>query len=255
VILLNNDLSAGVPDDFKGTEQKIVPPLDLSWAARLKSEHFAHYKIVAEEFAKLVEIDPWLINPLARNCGEINFMKREGEDCLKKNITKLFSDIQAKYDEYGITEKPFVIVKADAGTYGMGIMTVHSADEMLELNRKQRTKMSATKSGKSVTKVIMQEGVYTFEKWGDEQAVAEPVVYMIDHFVVGGFYRVHTEKGINESLNAPGMHFQPLAFAEPCNQPDSSKAPDANPNRFYAYGVIARLALLAAAREYAQSKN
>jgi glutamate--cysteine ligase len=101
----------------------------------------------------------------------------------------------------------------------------------------------------------MQEGVYTFETWGDEQSVAEPVVYMIDHFVVGGFYRVHTERGANENLNAPGMHFQPLAFAEPCNTPDCTKSPDANPNRFYAYGVIARLALLAAAREHAHSLN
>jgi glutamate--cysteine ligase len=255
VILLNNDLSAGIPTEFGKLDQKIIPPLDLSWAARLKSEHFAEYKKVAEEFSELVEIDPWLIDPLSRNCGEINFMKREGEDCLRKNVTKLLEDIQTKYAEYGIEEEPFIIVKADAGTYGMGIMTVHSADELMELNRKQRTKMSATKSGKSVTKVIMQEGVYTFETWGEEQHVAEPVVYMIDHFVVGGFYRVHTEKGINENLNAPGMHFQPLAFAETCNAPDTSKSPDANPNRFYAYGVIARLALLAAAREYAQSKN
>lgn len=255
VILLNNDLSAGIPTEFGKLDQKIVPPLDLSWAARLKSEHFAEYRKVVEEFSDLIEIDPWLIDPLSRNCGEINFMKREGEDCLRKNVTRLLEDIQAKYAEYGIDEEPFVIVKADAGTYGMGIMTVHSADELLELNRKQRTKMSATKSGKGVTKVIMQEGVYTFETWGEEQHVAEPVVYMIDHFVVGGFYRVHTEKGINENLNAPGMHFQPLAFAETCNAPDTSKSPDANPNRFYAYGVIARLALLAAAREYAQSKN
>jgi len=254
VALLNNDLSSGIPEEFQDLEQKIVPPLDLSWAARLKSEHFAEYKTVTDEFAKIIDIDPWLINPLARNCGEINFMKREGEDCLRKNVTKLLEGIQAKYDEYGITEKPFVIAKADAGTYGMGIMTVHSADELLELNRKQRTKMSATKSGKSVSKVIMQEGVYTFEKWGDEQSAAEPVVYMIDHFVVGGFYRVHTDRGTNENLNAPGMHFQPLAFEDACNTPDASKAPDANPNRFYAYGVIARLALLAAAREHAQSQ-
>ena len=255
IILLNNDLSAGIPEEFQDIDQNIVPPLDLSWAARLKSEHFAEYKAVTEEFSKLVEIDPWLINPLSRNCGEINFMKREGEDCLRKNVTNLLNDIQAKYDEYGITEEPFVIVKADAGTYGMGIMTVHNAEELLELNRKQRTKMSSAKSGKTVTRVIMQEGVYTFETWGDDQAVAEPVVYMIDHFVVGGFYRVHTERGVNENLNAPGMHFQPLAFAEPCNLPDSTKSPDADPNRFYAYGVIARLALLAAAREYAGSKN
>jgi len=251
VVILNNDLSDGIPALFDGLEQRIVPPLNLSWASRLKSAHFTQYKHVTDEFAQIVDIDPWFVDPLFRNCGEINFMKREGEDCLRKNVTALLQDIQKKYDEYGIEEKPFVIVKADAGTYGMGIMTVHSPDELLELNRKQRTKMSATKSGKNVTKVIMQEGVYTFETWGDQLAVAEPVVYMIDHFVVGGFYRVHTGKGVNENLNAPGMHFQPLAFAEPCNLPDTTKSPDANPNRFYAYGVIARLALLAAAREYA----
>lgn len=253
VVVLNNDFSDGVPDILQNLEQHVIPPLDLSWATRLKSQHFAQYRTVAEEFARIVDIDPWLIDPLFRNCGEINFMKREGEDCLVKNVTQLLSGIQAKYDEYGIDQQPFVFVKADAGTYGMGIMTVHSAEELLELNRKQRTRMSASKGGQAVSRVIMQEGVYTFETWGDEQAVAEPVVYMIDHFVVGGFYRVHTGRGTNENLNAPGMRFQPLAFAEPCNAPDSSKAPDANPNRFYAYGVIARLALLAAAREYAQS--
>ena len=47
------------------------------------------------------------------------------------------------------------------------------------------------------------------------------------------------------------MHFEPLAFAQTCNRPDASQAPDAVPNRFYAYGVVARLALLAAAREIA----
>ena len=97
----------------------------------------------------------------------------------------------------------------------------------------------------------MQEGVYTFETVGDPPAVAEPVVYMIDQHVVGGFYRVHTQRGADENLNAPGMHFEPLAFVEPCNTPDCGQAPDAAPNRFYAYGVVARLALLAAAREMA----
>jgi len=253
VAILNNDLSSGVPDILTGLEQRVIPPLNLGWAHRLKSAHFSQYRNVAAEFAQIVDIDPWLVDPLFRNCGEINFMKREGEDCLRKNITQLLSDIQAKYDEYNIPERPFVMVKADAGTYGMGILTVHSVDELMELNRKQRTRMSASKGGQAVSRVIMQEGVPTFETWGENQAVAEPVVYMIDHFVVGGFYRVHTGRGVNENLNAPGMYFEPLAFVEPCNNPDVNKAPDANPNRFYAYGVIARLATLAAAREYAQS--
>jgi glutamate--cysteine ligase len=98
-----------------------------------------------------------------------------------------------------------------------------------------------------VNEVIIQEGVYTFESLSE--AVAEPVVYMIDRYVVGGFYRVHTGRGVDENLNAPGMHFEPLAFEMPCILPDCGGRPDADPNRFYAYGVVARLALLAAAME------
>ena len=251
LILLNNDLSAGPPTILEDIEQRIVPPLSLGWSKRLKSGHFRHYRQVAQEFARLVEIDAWLIDPLFRNCGEINFMKRDGEECLARNTDTLLHAIRQKYRQYGIDKPPFVVVKADAGTYGMAVMTAHDADEVRELNRKQRTRMSSAKGGQEVSKVIIQEGVYTFETWGDDDAVAEPVVYMIDHFVVGGFYRVHTGRGPNENLNAPGMHFEPLAFAEPLNNPDASQEPDANPNRFYAYGVVARLALLAVAREIA----
>ena len=178
-------------------------------------------------------------------------MDREGSDCLAKNVENMLVSIQNKYDEYGIDKEPFVVVKADSGTYGMGIMTVKNADEITSLNRKQRTKMASAKEGLKVENVLVQEGVYTFETLGEDHAVAEPVVYMMDHFVVGGFYRVHTGRGVNENLNAPGMHFEPLAFAQSCITPNKQEGPDAEPNRFYAYGVIARLALLAAARELA----
>ena len=252
VVLLNNDLSGGRPEVLEGLEQPVLPPPALGWSDRLKSSHFGHYRRVASEIAELVDIDPWLIDPLFRNCGEIDFMKREGEDCLVRNADVLLSAIRRKYDEYQIEHPPFVVIKAESGTYGMGIMTVTNLDEVRELNRKQRTRMATTKGGRTVTRVILQEGVYSFEAWGKPEAVAEPVVYMIDHFVVGGFYRVHTGRGPNENLNAPGMHFEPLAFAEGCNNPDTDQAPDAKNNRFYAYGVIARLALLAAARELAE---
>ena len=252
VVLLNNDLSTGRPPILENIEQPIVPPMELGWWRRLKSVHFNCYRDVAAEFATLVDIDPWLVDPLFRNCGEIDFMKREGEDCMARNTDTLLKAIQLKYDEYQLDRKPFVVVKADAGTYGMSVMMVHSPDEIFELNRKQRTRMAASKGGQAVSKVIVQEGVYTFETW--DGAVTEPVVYMIDHFVVGGFYRVHKERGVTENLNSPGMHFEPLAFAEPCNAPDSSQAPDARINRFYAYGVVARLALVAAAREIAVYK-
>ncbi|MEN3110515.1 glutamate--cysteine ligase [Uliginosibacterium paludis] len=251
-VLLNNDLSAGAPALLQGLEdQWLLPPIHAGWATRRKSNHFAAYDQVAARFARLLDIDPWLVNPYFGRCGELNFHDRTGEDCLATQVDALLTMIRQKYAEYGIKETPFVVVKADAGTYGMGVMTVRDASEVVGLNRKQRNKMSVIKEGQQVSEVIIQEGVHTLETVNG--GVAEPVVYMMDHYVVGGFYRVHGERGRDENLNAPGMHFEPLAFETCCNVPDCKKSTDAPPNRFYAYGVIARLALLAAAVEIEQT--
>ena len=251
-ILLNNDLSADIPDILQGlNEQFILPPLHAGWATRRKSLHFKAYDEVAEEFAQLVGIDPWQINPYFGVCNSVNFHDRQGEDCLAAKVDAVLAKIREKYREYGIEDTPYVVVKADAGTYGMGVMTVKDASEVVGLNRRQRNKMSVIKEGMSVTSVIIQEGVHTRERVSD--GVAEPVVYMIDRYVVGGFYRVHSERGDDENLNAPGMHFEPLAFETSCSLPDHHQTPDAPPNRFYAYGVVARLALLAAALELEQT--
>jgi len=247
VVLLNNDLSAGVPDLLRNLEQNVLPPLEGGWTTRRKSMHFSAYDRVSQDFAQMLDIDPWLINPYFDVCGEIDFHARTGEECLAAKVDMLLQRIRDKYAQYGVKDDPFVIVKADAGTYGMGIMTVKDASEVRDLNRKQRNKMAVVKEGLSVSNVLVQEGVYTFEQIND--AVAEPVVYMVDHFVVGGFYRVHTGRGKDENLNAPGMHFVPLAFESGCTLPNPERAPDDTPNRFYAYGVVARLALLAASIE------
>ncbi|MFM1978515.1 MAG: hypothetical protein RLZZ151_1030 [Pseudomonadota bacterium] len=246
-VLLNNDLSGGVPDILKGIEQNLIPPLHAGWFNRRKSNHFSAYNQVAKSFAEFLDIDEWLINPYFETASGIDFHARVGEDEMANKVEALLTKIKLKYQEYGVDQEPFLIVKADAGTYGMGIMTVKSADDVRDLNRKQRNKMAVVKEGLEVNEVIIQEGVYTFENIND--AVAEPVVYMMDHFVVGGFYRVHTGRAVDENLNAPGMHFVPLAFDTPCSTPDCADAPDSAKNRFYAYSVVARLALLAAAIE------
>jgi glutamate--cysteine ligase len=248
-ILLNNDLSAGTPEAFQNlNEQHLLPPLHAGWFMRRKSTHFAAYDKVAESFASLVGIDPWLINPYFSRCGSVNFAEGTGMDCLTREVDTLLKKIQTKYDEYGIKDKPFVIVKADNGTYGMGIMTVRSVKDLEVINRKTKNKMSVVKDGQTVSEVIIQEGVQTMERVNE--AMAEPVVYMLDRYVVGGFYRVHAERGIDENLNAPGASFVPLAFANATNTPElGEKVGCSAPNRFYMYGVIARLAMLAASYE------
>jgi glutamate--cysteine ligase len=253
VILLNNDLSGGVPEILKNLEQGVFPPLGAGWHVRRKSQHFAAYDRVAGDVASLLDIDPWLINPYFATCDQINFQERVGEECLAAQVDGVLQKMRVKYAEYGVKQEPFVIVKADAGTYGMGIMTVKDASEITGLNRKQRNKMAVVKEGLQVQDVLIQEGVYTFEQINE--AVAEPVIYMIDHYVVGGFYRVHTGRGVDENLNAPGMSFEPLAFEACCSVPNPDCAPDDTPNRFYAYGVVARLALLAASLEIEAIEN
>ena len=241
-ILLNNDLSAGIPGMLEDLhEQFLLPPLHAAWSVRRKSRHFQAYEEVAKRFGKLLGMDPWLINPMYAKCGEVDFAAGVGMDSLSSNVDALLTKIRRKYKEYGINDKPFVIVKADNGNCGMGIMTVRDVKDLDRQNIKAQ-------EGLTLTEVIVQEGVLTNERVND--AVAEPVVYMMDRFVVGGFYRVHAERAVDESLNAPGASFVPLAFADSSRLPQPGRKPgSSSPNRFYMYGVIARLAMLAASYE------
>ena len=248
-ILLNNDLSAGAPGIVEELyEQYLLPPLHAGWSVRRKSRHFQSYEEVSKRFGKLLGIDHWLINPMFTHCEGLDFNDGTGMDGLSAQVDMLLTKIRRKYKEYGIKEKPFVVVKADRGTYGMGVMTVRDAKDLEVLTRKSRNKMGVIKDGQAVHDVIIQQGVLTQERMNN--AVAEPVVYMMDRYVVGGFYRMHPERGADENLNAPGAGFVPLAFEHSTQLPQLGARPGASaPNRFYMYGVIGRLAMLAASYE------
>ena len=248
-ILLNNDLTAGAPGILEDIhEQYLLPPLHAGWSVRKKSTHFKNYEEVAKRFGKMLGIDHWLIHPLFAKAEGLDFAQHTGMEALSTQVDALLTKIRRKYKEYGIKDKPFVMVKADNGTYGQGIMTVRDAKELPELLATAGEKLGFVHNGVSVHDVIVQEGVQTSERMHD--AVAEPVVYTMDRYVVGGFYRMHPERGIDENLNAPGSSYVPLAFAHSAQMPQAGQHPGASaPNRFYMYGVIGRLAMLAASYE------
>jgi glutamate--cysteine ligase len=241
-ILLNTELALGVPKALQGLhEQYLLPPLHAGWTVRRKSQHLRSYEELAKKFAKLLGMDPWLITPMHAHCGEVDMADRHGLDCVRGHVETLLAKIKRKYKEYGINERPFVVVKPDRGGGGMGILTVRDVKDLDAL--------AAAADGTAYTgAAIVQEGVPTYERMND--AVAEPVVYMIDRYVVGGFYRVHAERGIDENLAAPGSRYVPLAFAPSAQLPRRGEKPGASaPNRFYMYGVVGRLAMVAASYE------
>lgn len=238
LVLLNHDLTGGIPPLLKGLKQRLLPSAELGWGNRLKSGHFARYAEVVNEFSGLISgLDPWLISAFFRQCGEIDFLQKEGEACLFAQVETILQKIREKYLEYAIPQEPFVVLKADSGTYGLAVLMIKKVTDLANLNRKQRLRMSRIKGGVPVSKVVVQEGVYTVEKVHDK--TAETVFYLVGKQVIGGFHRLHPERNIDENLNAPGMQFDPILVEGDLT--DSA----------YLDHVLTRLAGLAAARENA----
>jgi glutamate--cysteine ligase len=245
-ILLNNDLRAGVPGILEDVnEQYLLPPLHASWTTRRKSTHFKAYEEVAKRFGKLIGVDPWLINPMFDKYGQVDLATSAGIEALVQRVEAMLTKVKKKYKEYGIKERPFVVIKADNRTSGNAILSVRDTKD---LEAKLRTMGAGLEAAPVPLELILQEGVLTNERVND--AVAEPVVYLMDRYVVGGFYRMHAERGQDENLSAPGSSYVPLAFADSTHLPQLGVAPGVSaPNRFYMYGVVGRLAMLAGSYE------
>ena len=164
-MLLNNDLSAGIPAILEGLdEQWVIPPAHAGWHSRRKSNHAAAYDRVTREFAEVIGIDQWRLNTAYDTCSGLDFHARAGEQELADKVAGCSTASAPNTGSMASRTEPFVVVKADAGTYGMGIMMVKDAAEVTGLNRKQRNKMSVIKEGLEVH-VIIQEGVHTSRPW------------------------------------------------------------------------------------------
>ena len=240
-VVLNNDLATGVPNILENlNEQTLLPPLHAGWAVRRKSTHMSAYDEVVKRFAKMVDIDPWLLNPIYLKCAGVTAGEASTEASLMAAVDSVLAKIRKKYKEYGIKDKPFAVIKADADNVGVDLMMVKHSSELPALMR-QQTEIKQID-------LIVQEGIYSFEQIN--QSLAEPVVYMIDRYVIGGYYRVHEQQAAVANGAEPHTHIVPLAFAQQHAVPDMRAKPGAAaPNRFYLYGVVARLALLAASLE------
>ena len=251
LVIVNNDLSDGPPEILKNVHQYVIPPLGMGWYRRRKIEHFESYNEIANKFALNFNFDPWLITSIIRSCGVLNFKEKKGLECIANNAEKVFFQVQKKYDKYGIKEKPYLFVKADSGTYGMGVMVINRPEDIFAINKKDRTKMSYIKGGITNSRVILQEGIPSSLYYTDKNHAkhsAEALAYLIGGKTIDLIMRGNMEAGEYKNLNSKGMFFM--------NEDQLLK--DANANKELLknltydkapYSLIAELASLAATRE------
>ncbi len=246
LIVMNNDLTGGIPDALRDAGIPTFPSIHAGWHARHKSQHFKHTNALIEEFAKIVGIDPWQFLCLYELVENVNTSNEADLKRLYEAGVKLFSDIEKKYKEHGIPDKPFIFIKSDSGTYGLGVIPIEDPKQILELNSRKRKDLARGKGGDVVDRFLLQEGVPTIQKI--EGVPTEACLYHIDNDFIGGFYRTHNNKNSRESLNSPGgMAFQKMCphltkYGQDCGI-------EHNLNIFDIYRILGRIAGIAAGRE------
>jgi glutamate--cysteine ligase len=223
-ILLNNPLRTGVPGILEELHtQFVLPPLHAAWVTRRKNVHARCLEEITRRFGKLIGVDHWLLAPLFDHRPQVDFSNTSDRDALAEQVDALLTKIRRKHKEYGIKEKPFVVLKADDDNPALGAMLIREGKEVHNLYINAAIPATCD--------IFLQEGIAAAESMDGAKSTdnpeKKPVVYMIDRYVVGGFYHA-------------GADDAPLAFAKPGASV---------PNRFYMYGVMGRLAMLAASYE------
>jgi len=243
LIISNNDFTDGVNDILKNIEQKIIPSPYFGWFARSKAEHFKQYNLLAKEFANLIDIDPWLISTKFDVATGLNFKQQIGIDDLVIKTANILKELQEKYQQYQINSDPYCFIKADNGTYGMAIMNVSSADELVALNKKNRNKMNMLKGNIQNHKVIIQEGVPTIDRIKGFNA--EPMIYMINGQIIGNLFRYNESRDERNNLNSGTMQFSDLNIL---NNSDIEVGA-ARQDIIKIYEIIAKISTIASAME------
>lgn len=214
-ILLNHDLSGGVLESIKDIHLPIFPSPTLGWYKRKKSSHFEIVDALLEKIANAVKgFDKWCFQPLTLSYTNLNFDQEKDVEFITQELQKIFHRLRAEYAERGYSQEPFLFLKNDAGTYGMGVLSFKDIEEVEQAASLIRKKLRKGKESVPIRNVIIQEGIVShYHLKNKEESIAEPVLYMVNGMPVGGFFRAHSnlgDKGPFENLNQPGSTLQSL---------------------------------------------
>ena len=242
LILLNNDLTEGIVPGL-GTS-RVSPPPVMGWHSRKKSHHYDALRDYVSEIAELIGIEPWC---LITDWFVSKDKCLDRESCrieLAAEVDNFIQQIKQKYHSLGIDREPVVFIKNDSGTYGLGILSVRSGEELLSLSNRKMRKLMYSKGGVEVENFLIQEGIPTRLETVDGGPV-EPVVYLVDGQAASWFYRINEKKSDIDNLNSPSASFESYS--------DVGHLYGENAHGWHA--LVAELSMLAMGREFSNYRQ
>ena len=210
LIISNNDFSAhyNLPQHIP-----CIPPPFMGWLKRKKHHFFKEYNSLTREFSDLLHIDPWSLQIETKLFSPFKIEAKETLEKLKSTAEEMLNHLKEKYQSFSIKEKPYLFLKNNSGTYGLGILNIHSSEDLKHWSYKSRKTMKASKGETQLNQVIIQEGVPS-ALYSSDNSIAEPVVYMIGNQTAGAFLRSHKKKNHKTNLNSPGSVFKRFCISD-----------------------------------------
>jgi len=204
LIISNNDFSV---EYELPKEVPCTPPFKMGWLFRKKDHFFKEYNLLTKEFAKLLQIEPWPLQIETQLFSDFDVESPDSRRRLQKSSTEMIDFLNQQQKLFSIPEAPYLFLKNNAGTYGLGVIDVQDIKDLDHWTYKSREKMKASKGHVKKNEILIQEGIPTVVQGGQNES-AEPVIYMAGEQVGGGFLRTHKKKDNKMSRNSPGSVYK-----------------------------------------------
>lgn len=243
LIISNNDFSSEYDLPMN---REYTPPVYMGWRTRKKHHFFKEYNSLAEEFSSLLKIDPWHLSIETELFSPFDMDSADNLSKLKSKAEILLKSLKENQPDF-VSEKPYLFLKNNSGTYGMGVININDPENLNQLSYKARKKMKAVKGEEGISEIIIQEGIPTAVHSPDNQS-AEPVIYMIGCQAAGGFLRSHKKKDHKTNLNSPGAVYRRFCMSD-------LEVNVQGLDMENVYGWLAQLGVLALSREMEKCRS
>jgi len=209
-VLLTDPFTSEQTLKLSNLRQPMNPPYKLLSFMHKRSDALNIFNTLAKDFSDLLGIDPWLISTQFHVDTHVNFDEKSGVEKVANSSNLLLQNLEQKYREYNVNQRPAVQIVNNSGTYGMGMLSIQSTRELSDLYFKKKAKKLNGKSQSVINEVLIQESVPVrplFNKF-----VGETVIYLLGNEVIGGYIKSYTDKTAKNILSSREFLFQPMVL-------------------------------------------